>query len=173
MSPWPRRARAAERNKNPSWLRSWRQRQRRCRGDDGTATIEFIGVTLMLIVPLLGIILTVGRVQAATFAAQSAAREAGRAMLTAESSTNGQARALAAVGLALSDQGFDDVDPRSALQVRCTKNPCLTAGGEVATHVAVPVTLPFIPHFMSGAVPSVVTVTADHVEQVDDYRATS
>lgn len=141
--------------------------------DRGTATLEFIGVTLMLIVPLLAIILAVGRVQAAGFAAQTAAREAARAMLTADSSTIGRDRAIAAVSLALADQGFDDVDPREALQVACSASPCLTPGAEVEMRVSIPVELPFVPSFMEDAIPSIVTVQASQIEQVDDYRATS
>lgn len=76
--------------------------------DDGTATIEFVGVTLLLLLPLLYLLLSVFAVQRAAFAVTQAAREAGRAYSTAPTAASGQERALYAARLAMQDQGVAD-----------------------------------------------------------------
>ena len=78
--------------------------------DAGSAVIEFLAVTLLLLVPIVYLVLVLGRLQAATFAAEGAAREAGRAFTTAVGPDEGSRQAVAAVHLALSDQGFAAVD---------------------------------------------------------------
>jgi Flp pilus assembly protein TadG len=76
--------------------------------DAGTATIEFVGVTLLLLLPLLYLLLSVFSVQRAAFAVTQAAREAGRAYSTAPTAATGQERALYAARLAMHDQGVAD-----------------------------------------------------------------
>jgi Flp pilus assembly protein TadG len=76
--------------------------------DEGTATIEFVGVTLLLLLPLLYLLLAVFSVQRAAFAVTQAAREAGRAYSTAPTSAAGLDRARYAARLAMADQGVSD-----------------------------------------------------------------
>ncbi|HSP36832.1 MAG TPA: hypothetical protein VLR26_03675 [Frankiaceae bacterium] len=77
-------------------------------GEDGTATIEFVGVTLLLLLPLLYLLLAVFSVQRAAFAVTQAAREAGRAYSTAPTAATGEQRAQYAARLAMRDQGVAD-----------------------------------------------------------------
>jgi Flp pilus assembly protein TadG len=77
-------------------------------GEDGTATIEFVGVTLLLLLPLLYLLLSVFSLQRSAFAVTQAAREAGRAYSTAPTAATGQERALYAARLAMHDQVVDD-----------------------------------------------------------------
>jgi hypothetical protein len=155
-----------------SWLRRARRAAaRRCAGDDaGSALVEFLGVSLVLLVPTVYLVLVLGRVQAATFAVEGAAREAARVSVAADDAEQGAARAVAAVGVALRDQGFDD-DPAGALVLRCSADPCLTPGAEVAATVEVRVPLPLVPSFVGDVVPLEVPVSAERVAPVDAYRA--
>ncbi|WP_435735436.1 pilus assembly protein [Cellulosimicrobium sp. PMB13] len=137
----------------------------------GNAVVEFLGVALVLLVPVMYLVLTLGRVQAATFAVEGSAREAARAFVTAPSSADGASRAVAAVGIALGDQGFTEVDPAAALAVTCSAQPCLQPGSEVAAHVRVEVPLPLVPAFVRDAVPLAVPVEARYVAAVDEYAA--
>jgi Na+-transporting methylmalonyl-CoA/oxaloacetate decarboxylase gamma subunit len=138
-------------------------------GERGNAVVEFLGVALVLLLPLLYLVLTVGRVQAATFAVEGAAREAARAFVTAPSSAEARSRAGAAVALALDDQGFRD--PAEALTLACSTTPCLEPGGEVAAHVRLDVPLPLVPAFARDVVPLSVPVEARFVAAVDEYAA--
>ncbi|MFS0700015.1 pilus assembly protein [Cellulomonas sp. 179-A 4D5 NHS] len=141
--------------------------------EEGSAVVEFLALTLVLLLPVLYLVLVLGRVQAATFAAEGAAREAARSYVRADDALLGQQRALASVGLALRDQGFDEVDPAGALTLTCSSRPCLAPGSDVATSVAVDVALPFVPPLVQSVVPLSVPVVGHHVAAVDTFRASS
>ncbi|MDR7382008.1 pilus assembly protein [Promicromonospora iranensis] len=133
----------------------------------GSAMVEFLGVSLILLIPLVYLVVTLGRVQAGAFAAEGAARDAVRAMVTAESSAAGAARADAAVGIALTDQGF--ARDNGALSLECSTSPCLTPGGAVGAVVRVEVPLPLLPDVVRGWVPLSVPVEASRTGTVDRY----
>lgn len=73
--------------------------------EEGSALIEFVGVALLLLLPLLYLLLSVFSVQRAAFAVTQAAREAGRAYATAPSTSVARDRAGYAAQLALTSQG--------------------------------------------------------------------
>lgn len=137
--------------------------------DAGSALVEFLGISLVLLVPVVYLVLVLGRVQAATFATEGAAREAARVYVAADSARQGGQRAVTTVAVALRDQGFDD-DPAGSLELRCSADPCLTPGAEVAATVQVRVPLPFVPTFVRDVVPLEVPVRAERVAPVDTYR---
>ncbi|KQY41895.1 hypothetical protein [Cellulomonas sp. Root137] len=139
--------------------------------DEGSSVIEFLGLSLVLLVPLVYLVLVLGRIEAATFAAEGAAREAARTYVVADRADEGAERAVAAVGIALRDQGFDD-DPAEALTLTCSTTPCLAPGSDVAARIDVRVPLPFVPGFVRDVVPLEVPVSAERVAPVDTYRAT-
>lgn len=86
----------------------WRRERIRSirRDDDGSALIEFIGLSVLLLVPLVYLLVTVFQIQRAAFAVTQAAREAGRAFATAPTAGVGMQRAQVAADLALEDQGL-------------------------------------------------------------------
>jgi hypothetical protein len=141
-----------------------------CGREEGNAVVEFLGVALLLLLPLMYLALTLGRLQGATFAVEGAAKESARAFVTADSVAEGEARALVAVSLALEDQGFDDVLPADVLSISCSGVHCLEPGGEVVVVVRYEVPLPFVPPGVRSWVPLSVPVEAVHVSPVDRYR---
>ena len=150
---------------------AWRDRMVAQRGaDDGSAVVEFLGITLILLVPTVYLVLVLGRLQAAAFAAESAAAQSARAFVTATDVSAGERAAVATARLALEDQGFDGTAAGAALTIDCSSSPCRASGSTVATHVAIDVTLPLVPSFVRDVVPLAVRVTADHVAAVDQYR---
>ena len=150
-------------------LRSAVARARVC-DDSGNAVVEFLGLALVLMVPLVYLVLVLGRLEAASFAAEGAAREAARAYVVADTLDEGASRAAAAAGIALRDQGFED-DPLDALTLRCSSTPCLEPGSDVAARIDIAVPLPFVPGFVRHVVPLEVPVSAERVAPVDAYRA--
>jgi Na+-transporting methylmalonyl-CoA/oxaloacetate decarboxylase gamma subunit len=137
----------------------------------GSATVEFVGIGVLLMVPLVYLVVTMSRLQAASFAADSSAREAARAFVTATDETDGRRRAAIAVRLGLLDQGF--TDPRAGdLAVECDPGTdCLAPGGRVLVRVEVRVGLPAVPGFVDDAFSTEVTVRAAQVATVDEFRA--
>jgi len=144
----------------------------RPRDDDGTAVIEFLAAALLLLLPVLYLVLVLGRLQAATFAAEGAAREAGRSFTTSPTLAAAPARAAASVRIALDDQGFEEVDAESSLELTCSTDPCLQPGSDVRVRVSFDVGLPAVPSFVQSVVPLAVPVTATHVAPVDTFLVT-
>jgi hypothetical protein len=121
-------------------------------------------------VPLVYLVLVVGRLEAASFAVEGAARESARVAAAADTPEAAAQRAETVTRFALRDQGFDD-DPASALRLSCSSAPCLAPGSTVAARVEVDVDLPFVPSFVRKVVPLQIPVTAERVAAVDEYRA--
>jgi hypothetical protein len=142
----------------------------RANGDRGSAVVEFVTLGVLLLVPVVYLVVTLGRVQAGAFAVEGAAREAARAFSSAPDEEAGVARARAGVLLALGDQGFEDVDPAAALTLTCESEPCLQAEARVTATVAVDVVLPGVPAFVDAVVPTRVPVRAQAVAVVDRFR---
>jgi hypothetical protein len=135
--------------------------------DRGSATVEFALFSLLLLVPFTYVLLTAFDIQRAAYAGAEAAREAGRAFVTASSSADADARVDAAVALALQDQG---VAPDGVVvRVACSRRPCLTPGGTVTVTVEDDVALPWAPALLGRRAASV-AVRAVHVQTVDAYR---
>lgn len=140
------------------------------RRDEGTAVVEFVMLGVLLLVPVVYLVLILGRVQAAAFAADSSAREAARAYVTAPDEVHGRIRAVAAVRLGLLDQGID-TDPERALAIACGQNPCLRPQGTVSVLVSVDVVLPGVPGFADRVVPMHVVIRSRQTAVVDAFDA--
>lgn len=138
----------------------------RPQGDAGNALVEFTYLAVLLMVPLVYILLTVFQVQRAAFAVTEAARQAGRAYATADTTAAGLARAQAAASLAMRDQGLEAAAP-----------PDISSTGGVAPEATVTTTvlyrvhLPLVGGLFAGTVPPNIPVRATHVEVVDRFKA--
>jgi hypothetical protein len=129
--------------------------------------VEFVFLAVLMMVPLFYLVMMLARLQAGAFAASAAAREAGRAYVTADSPEAAAPRAQAAARIAFEDQGFGGA---GRLDLRCDGTPCLRPDGRIEVISMVTVPLPLIPAFARGVVPLEVPVTASHVAVVDRFR---
>ncbi len=130
--------------------------------------VEFTFLGVALFVPLVYLVLAVFDVQRASYASTTAVREAGRAYVGAASTAEGEARALEAARIALADQGMELVVDQ--LRVSCSREPCLTPGGQVTVTYQARVPLPFLPTFGDRPAASV-AVQARHDAVVDAFRS--
>jgi hypothetical protein len=149
-------------------------------GDGGGAIVEFIGMTLILLVPLVYVVVAFSRIQAGAYAAELAARDAARGGVVAgvtaldEGNSRGQAvaaaeqRADAVVGLALEDFGFDATED-GRLTLVCSPAPCFEPGSDVVAFVEVEVAFPGVPGFVRSWLPLSVTVSAEAAAPVDGF----
>lgn len=145
------------------------------RNDDGTAIVEFVFVAVLVMVPLIYLIAAVATVQRNSLAVSQAARDAGRAFVTSESTDEARLRVAAAVRLALADQGLpDDADVRFvAAGASCDSTavaPRLMAGARFTVCIVRRVQLPAVPSVLTGR--GIRTVGA-YTVVVDDYRGSS
>ena len=140
-------------------------------GERGSAIVEFAFVALVVFVPLVYLVAGFSAVQRGVFAATEAAREAGRAMGTAPDPVIGQARAQAAVAIAVEDQSVQATDVVLAyapVGAGCDRaggyTPSLTPGEEFTVCVTVTVRIPLLPEFIDAN-----TATGQFVVERDRY----
>ena len=137
-------------------------------GDGGNAIVEFVYLAVLLMVPLVYVLLTVFKVQGASYAVSSAAREAGRVFATAETLDDAGPRAFAAASLVMSDSNLALAERQ--LRITCSSTPCLAPGSQVDVVIAYDVALPFLPRLFDGRAAATVRVSSSHLEVVDRYR---
>lgn len=113
--------------------------------DTGSAALEFITVGVILLVPFVYLILTLGSVQSQLLGAEAAARHAARLMSTASDATDATHRAERAVTTAIDEYGMQRETVN--LQLRCVPAAamCPSPGAVVIVTVTTQVSLPFVP----------------------------
>jgi hypothetical protein len=136
-------------------------------GERGSALVEFVFLAVLMMVPLVYLVMVLARLQAGSYAASAAVREAGRAYVTAPRQEEAGARAQAAARIAFEDQGFGG---DGVLRLACDGEPCLRPDGRITMEATVTVPLPLVPSFARDVVPLEVPVTASHVSVVDRFR---
>ncbi len=139
----------------------------RARAERGSAVVEFVVLAVLMLIPLVYLVLTMARLQAGSFAVSQAAREAGRAFVTAPAGESSAARAEMAARIAFLDHSFED---SGRLVIACDGSPCLRPDGRVETTATVAVPLPLVPSFVRDMVPLSVAVSASHLSTVDRFR---
>jgi Flp pilus assembly protein TadG len=142
----------------------------RRRHDDGSAVVEFCLLSVLMLVPLVYLVAVLGRVQAAALAAQTAAREAGRAFVTSPDDETAGPRAEAAAAIAFGDQGFGD-QGAGTVELTCAAHPCLVPDTRIEVRTRVLVLLPGVPRVFDHVVPTRIDVAARQVVTVDRFRA--
>lgn len=111
--------------------------------DDGSASIEFLTVGMLLTIPLVYLVLAMAQLQAASLAVEGAARQAARVLAAASTQEQGLTAADAAIVVALADLGLEP----GSVEIACDPEPgdCTTPGGTVQVTVEVTVPMPLVP----------------------------
>lgn len=145
-------------------------RSRRCADETGSASLEFLTVGMILMLPLVYLVLAVSAIQAGAFAAEGAARQAARVFVQAPDLGSAQASAQRALQFALADHGLDET--AVAIAVTCRPSACLTRQGFVTVTVDLSVPLPLVPSALVGDFPIAVPLHATATEQVSRFWGT-
>ena len=147
------------------WLRT------RLPAERGSAIVEFVFIALVVFLPLVYVVAGFSAVQRGVFASTEAAREAGRALGTAPDPVAGQARAQAAVAIAVEDQSVHATDVVLAYApvgggcgAAGSYQPTLTPGEEFTVCVTATVRIPLLPDFNDAN-----TATGQFVVERDRY----
>lgn len=150
------------------WLRA---RLGQLEGERGSALVEFVFIALVVFVPLVYVVAGFSAVQRGVFAANAAAREAGRAMGTADDPATGQQQALRAAQLAVEDQSVEATDVRveyapsgADCDAAGSYLPTLAPGERFSVCVTVTVRIPLLPEFVDAN-----TATGQFVVERDRY----
>lgn len=151
-------------------------RSRRCpefaqprRTDEGSASLEFLTVGLLLLVPTVYLVLALASIQGAAFAVEGAARHASRVFVQAGSPDDAHAAASRAIEVTLADYG---VDPDGVeVAISCSPDPadCLRRRGFVTVTVTAVAALPVFPTVLGTDLPLGVRIDSTATEQVSRF----
>lgn len=138
------------------------------RKEAGTAPVEFVWLTVLLLLPFVYILIAVFDTQRAAFGVTTASRSAARAFIQSPDITAGQQRARAAARVALADQGLPGADVR----IVCLPSPssCLEPGSSVRVVIRATQALPLTPSALGSQLGGI-TVDSTHTEPYGTYRA--
>ncbi|MGP9538967.1 TadE/TadG family type IV pilus assembly protein [Brachybacterium sp. AOP43-C2-M15] len=143
-----------------------RRARHRLGDEDGNALVEFVVLSAALLIPCLYLVLTLGNVQAAVFAADTISRDVARIHATESDPGLAAVRSARHAEMVLEDHGLSAED---VVVISCTHDPCATSGGTVTAQVRIPVPIPGLGPILGQDGP--VTVGASHAVPVDRYRA--
>ncbi|MEH0111001.1 hypothetical protein V6N00_14910 [Tersicoccus sp. MR15.9] len=134
--------------------------------DSGSAVIEFVVLGSLLVVPVVYFILSLGAVQAGSFAVVGAADQAAKTIALSEAAADTGA-AEAAASTTMADFGFD----RGAytVGVACSDSRCSEPGSRVTVTVRLTVPLPLAPS-VGGSALSAATVQSSATEILGRFR---
>lgn len=142
---------------------------RRVARDDGSASIEFLTVGLLLLVPTVYLVLALASIQGASFAVEGAARQASRVFVQAGSVAHGEAAAARAIAVTLADYGLSAQDADVAITCRPDPSDCLARRGYVTVAISVVVPLPLFPAALDADIPLGVPIDSVATEQVSRF----
>jgi hypothetical protein len=129
--------------------------------DSGTAVIEFIFASIVLLIPVIYLMLTLSQMQAASYATTSAAISASR--IAARDANPSEARAEAVAKMHFTDFGLDGSP--SSITYSCA-GPCGHAGSLVTARVETRVSLPGLPLIFGPDHAPHITLRASHTDVV-------
>ena len=142
-------------------------------GDGGRAMIEVIFLAVLMLIPVVYILISVLRIQAATFAVTQAARDAGRAIDGAPTINDGITRARQIAAIDLTDQHVSDdqltltfVAPGAGCGSAAI-TPSLDGGSVYDICVTAVISLPGVPSVLTG---SKNTITGVYTVHIGDLR---
>lgn len=137
--------------------------------EEGSASLEFLTVGLILLVPLVYLVLAMASIQGAALAAEGAARQAARVFVQAPSEQDARLGAARAVEFALADHGLEPEVASIAVTCAPRAGSCLEPGGLVTVAVLVSVPLPLLPPALGDGLPLTVSLDGRATQQVSRF----
>lgn len=139
------------------------------RDECGSASLEFITVGVLLLVPTVYLVLALSALEGASFGVEGAARQATRVFVQSESEGAAESAARAAIQVTLADYGLDAHDAHVAVSCRPNPADCLTRRGYVTVTITTTVPLPLMPPVLQLHLPAGIPVQSVATEQVSRF----
>mgnify|MGYP001197132632 CR=1 FL=1 len=145
------------------------RRARLSTDDAGSASIEFLTVGMLLLVPTVYLVLALSAIQSAAFAVEGAARQASRVFVQAPTVAAGEAAAARAIAVTLADYGLEAAE--ASVSISCRPNPadCLARRGFVTVTISTVAPLPLFPAVLEADIPLGVPIDSVATEQVSRF----
>lgn len=147
-------------------LERLRRRLGAAQEETGSAVVEFIGLAVMLLIPVVYLLMAAAGLQAASYAVVGAADQAAKVYAVSSASSSEEVpkvRSEAAVVRALGDFGIDSRQARISMD--CSSRSCDQEGEVVLVTVAVRVSVPLVPQ-LGGWEPTLATVRSTSAQVV-------
>lgn len=131
----------------PPWNR-WAERVRARAGlqdDDGSAALEFIVVGLLLLVPVVYLIVSLGLIQGQSLGVEAGARHLARTVSQATDAATARVEAARVLDAVVAEYGIDPAHIDVAMSCRPAGGACPEAGETVVVTVTARVALPLVP----------------------------
>lgn len=139
-------------------------------GDEaGSASLEFLTVGLLMLVPLIYVVVALGQIQHQALGAEAAARHVARTISL--STDAGAARSSASAVLASVAEQYDLDEGRLAMTISCVPASvsCPSAGATVRVQIATRVSLPLAPPVLGLDQIASVPVEASAVQRMSRF----
>lgn len=136
------------------------------RSDHGSATVEFIALSVLLLIPAIYLLITISQLQAAGYAAVAASDQAAKALAYAGNASQAESQAISTVYLTAEDYQIAPETTTTAIQ--CSDTPCSNPGTQVTVHVSIDVPLPLMPTFM-GSQTRIATMEATGYHVIGEF----
>ncbi|MGF3054088.1 TadE/TadG family type IV pilus assembly protein [Microbacterium sp. YY-03] len=143
------------------------RRLKRLIGEErGSASLEFIGAGMLLLVPLVYLIIALAQIQSHSFGVDAAARYATRVLAQSPDAVD-----LVASNVAVIAQQYGLSPEALQVAISCIEpGPCPVPGGLVTVTVTAHSPLPLMPDFLTVDGGASVTVSASSTHRVSDYE---
>ena len=138
----------------------------------GSAALEFIMIGLLLLVPLVYLIVTLGAIQGQSLGAEAGARHIARAVSTATDAASADAAADRILRSVVDEYGLDEGAVQVSLRCEPVGAICPEAGATVIVTVRTVVPLPLVPPVLGLDRIASVPVEASAVQKVSIFWGT-
>lgn len=135
----------------------------------GSAPVEFIGVGLILLVPLIYLVLALGVIQQQTLGAEAAARHTARALSLAQGSASALAHADTVVASVIREYQMSREAVTVAIECTPRGEGCPHAGATVRVRIQSAVRLPFVPEILGLDRLATIPISAEAVQKVSRH----
>lgn len=117
-----------------------------CHTEDGSASVEFIGLSVILLIPAIYLLITISQLQSAGYAAVAASDQAAKTIGYSADDAVAETRALETVHLTAQNYAVDPTE--TSVTIECSNPECTIPGTRITVHVSIDVPLPLIPTFL-------------------------
>lgn len=137
--------------------------------DRGSAALEFIVVGLLLLVPLVYLIVTLGLIQGHALGVEAGARHVARAVAGASDPEDADRRGERVIASIAAEYGIDPARLDLAMTCRPAGVPCPAAGATLVVRVRSEVALPLVPPVLGLDRMAVIPVEATAAQRISRF----
>ncbi|WP_375383944.1 TadE family protein [uncultured Microbacterium sp.] len=138
-------------------------------GEAGSAALEFIVVGLLLLVPVVYLIVSLGLIQGQSLGVEAGARHIARSVSSAPDASTADARARQVLAAVVDEYGLDPDSLKIEVSCRPAGATCPEAGATLVVTLSARVALPLVPPILGLDRLALVPIEASAVQKVSRF----